>query len=313
MSNVSTLIKLLIALFFLLGGIKILSGSLKEISGSYFHDLLKKHTVHTGWAFFWGAIATILFQSSSAVTVMVIGFIHGGIFNLKQGLSIVLGANLGTTVTSQVFALESGILIYPMFIIGAFLLLLEWVLKKRLGGKIVFWIAVIFKGIELLRSSLEPLYNSPFFQQLYLFNQVEPWKGILFSAIATAIIQSSSAIIGMAVFLAKENMISTSQGLAIILGADLGTCVTSLVASIGTVLPARRVAWGHFIFNAVSIFLILPFWDVFLWLIRNTSSDFSRQVANAHLIYNFIGVLVFLPIVDIYAKLLEYIIKDFKK
>lgn len=308
-----TAAKFILALALLWGGIRSVSISLREITGGILHDILKAYTSTPWKGFLLGVVSTVFLQSSSLVTVMVVGFINGNFLNLTQGLVIVLGANLGTTVTSQFFSLEAGMLIRPLIAVGAAAYLLGIIFKKNFGGKVLLGIGVVLVGIELMIASLEPLSETLFYQEFYTFSKDTPWKGILTGAVAAAILQSSSVTIGMVVVLCRENLLTLPEALAIILGADLGTCVTSMLASWGTILPARRVAWGHLFFNLASILIVLPFWQHFIWLISLTADNFARQVANAHAVYNLVGVIVFLPLVDKYASLLEDIIKGKKR
>ncbi|MDO9536353.1 MAG: Na/Pi symporter [Bacillota bacterium] len=302
--------KFALALLMLLGGIKFVSRSLQEIAGGFLHDLLKRYTSTPAKGFLLGAISTVFLQSSSLVTVMVVGFINGRFLTLNQGLSIVIGANLGTTITSQLFSFEASQLIIPLLISGTAIYIIEVLSKKRLGGKILLGIALLLSGIEFLSISLEPLSSTTFYNNLFLFSKGSPWKGLLTGALAAAVLQSSSVTIGMVILMARENMLNLPEALAMILGADLGTCITSMLASLGTILPARQVAWGHLFFNFASIIIIIPFWKYFIYLISITSADFPRQVANSHAFYNLVGVIVFLPLIDKYANILEYIIKD---
>ncbi len=306
-------VKFLFALLLLLRGIRVISISLRQVTGGILHTLLKSYTSTPLKGFLLGAVSTAFLQSSSLITVMVVGFINGGVLSLKQGLAIVLGANLGTAVTSQVFSLETGKLLLPLIAAGIIAYLVEGVLKKNYGGKVLLGIAVVLGGIELMIVALEPLADILFYQELYRFSRGALWKGIFAGALVAAILQSSSVTIGMVVLLCRENLLSLPEALAIILGADLGTCITAMIASYGTILPARQVAWGHLFFNIASLLILLPFWQYFLWLISITAEDFARQVANAHAIYNLVGVIVFIPLVDKYASLLEYIITGTKR
>ena len=305
--------KFILAITLLLGGIRSVSISLRQITGGILHDLLKTYTSTPFKGFLLGVISTVFLQSSSLVTVMVVGFINGGFLSLTQGLVIVLGANLGTTVTSQFFSLEAGNLIFPLIAIGVSAYVLEIVLRRNFGGKVLLGIAVVLGGIELMIVALEPLSATLFYQKLYMFSKGAPWKGIITGALVAAILQSSSVTIGMVVVLCRENLLTLPEALAIILGADMGTCITAMLASYGTILPARQVAWGHLFFNLTSILIVLPFWQYLLWFISITADDFARQVANAHALYNLVGVIVFLPLVDKYASLLEYIITGTQK
>ncbi len=300
--------KFILALLLLLVGIKALSRNLHQLSGGRFHLLLKKATSTPGRGFFVGLIVTIFLQSSSLVTVMVVGFINGGFLTLTQGLSIIIGANLGTTITSQLFSIETGFLIIPLLLAGFILLLTELFLKRSFGGKVLLSIAVLFCGIQLLIVTLHPLADTVLFRQLFAFSRGALWKGIITGTTAAAIIQSSSVTIGMVILLAREGFLTFPQALAIAVGADLGTCLTSLLAAIGTIRAAKRVAWGHLFFNMCSIFLVMLFWNPFVRIAEMTSGDVARQVANAHALYNLLGAAFFLPLVDKYAILLQYIV-----
>ncbi len=289
------------ALVLLLGGIRFLSGSLKAMSGSLFHRVLKSYTKKSLQGFSLGMVATLFLQSSSAVSVIVIGFINGGIFNLRQGLCIIIGANVGTTLTSQLFSLELRSMLLPIISAGAILFIGEKLFQKKIGANVLVSLGVVLAGIELLVYTLEPLTATTYYQEIYLFSQGAPWKGILTGVLAAGMLQSSSITAGMVVLLARENLLNLPQALAVILGADLGTCVTSLLASIGTVLPARRLAFGHVLFNFLSILLVLPLWPYFISAVELTAGETGRQVANGHLLYNLLGAVVLLPLVDLYA------------
>jgi phosphate:Na+ symporter len=298
-------VTVILALILLLGGINSLSSSLKAMSGGIFHHLLKSYTEKSLQGFSLGMIATFFLQSSSAVSVIVIGFINGGIFTLRQGLYIIIGANVGTTLTSQFFSLELRSTLLPIIVGGVFLCVGENIFKKKLGGNVLLSLGVLLAGIELLVYSLEPLTSTSYYQGIYLFSRGALWKGILTGVLAAGMLQSSSVTAGMVVLMARENLLNLPDALAIVLGADLGTCVTSLVASIGTVLSARRLALGHVFFNFLSILLVMPLWPYFISVVELTASEPGRQVANAHLLYNLLGAVVLLPMVDFYVELLS--------
>lgn len=302
--------KLLLALGLLFGGIRYTSRNLRRLSGGAFHRLLREKVSTPGSGFLLGTVASAFLQSSSAVTVVAVSFINGGILNLQQGLGIVIGANVGTTVTAQFLAMESRQLLLPLIAAGASIYALEVIFKKEFGGKVLLGIAFMLSGVELLSTSLASFSTLPFYRELYSFGSDSVWKGIFMGAFSSAVIQSSSVTIGMLIALAREKMIYLPEALAMVLGADLGTCVTSLMASIGTVVPARRVAWGHFVFNLFSIFLVLPFWYYFVLLVSLTSASFPQQIANAHAIYNITGALLIMPFIDKFAILLQYIVRE---
>ena len=166
--------KFILALLLLLGGIKAVGKSLHQLAGGKFHALLKRSVSTSGRGFCVGLAATIFLQSSSLVTVMVVGFINGGFMTLTQGLGVIIGANLGTTVTSQIFSIETGFLIIPFLLIGFLLYLLEIILHRPLGGKVLLSIAVVLTGIRLLMITLEPFADSAIFRRLFHFSRGAP-------------------------------------------------------------------------------------------------------------------------------------------
>ncbi len=256
--------------------------------------------------------ATTVIQSSSVITVLAVGFINGGFFSLKQGLVIMMAANVGTTITAQLFTVETKSVLIFAFFLGIFFLCLEVVTRRSFGGEVLLNIAAVLAGIKLMGTSMEPLSQTEAFQSLIEFSKNAPWKALISGAATSAVLQSSSVTIGMAVVMVKEGLMKLPEALGVIMGADLGTCVTSLIASIGTSISARRLAFGHLFFNMITILVVVPFWGFFLELVAMTSADFARQVANAHFFYNMVGVVVMLPLVDSYASLLQNTILDRK-
>jgi len=297
--------KLALALLLVLGGIKGISWHLQALTGGFFHDLLKR-TASSKWkGFLLGMAATTVIQSSSVITVLAVGFINGGFFSLKQGLVIMMAANVGTTITAQLFTVETKSVLIFAFFLGIFFLCLEVVTRRSFGGEVLLNIAAVLAGIKLMGTSMEPLSQTEAFQSLIEFSRNAPWKALISGAATSAVLQSSSVTIGMAVVMVKEGLMKLPEALGVIMGADLGTCVTSLIASIGTSISARRLAFGHLFFNMITILVVVPFWGYFLELVAMTSADFARQVANAHFFYNMVGVVVMLPLVDSYASLLQ--------
>lgn len=292
-------------LFMLLSGIKLTSFALKQHIGGTIYSFMKRKAANKGLGLLIGFLATVLLQSSSLVTIFVVGFINGRFINLKQGLSIVLGANLGTTLTSQIFAMDIRYFVQPLFVTGLCLIVFEAVFKKKGGGLVLLGLAIVLGGVEMLGDVLEPLSESGFLKDLLMHSKNAPWHGILSGVITAAILQSSSVTIGMVIILTKHQLINLPDAVAMVLGADLGTCITALLASLGTIWAARCVALGHMLFNMFSILLVIPFWSLFLWLISLTASELPGQIANAHFIYNLAGVLFFLPFLDKLADLLE--------
>ncbi len=297
----SSLLRLVCAVLLLLGGIRLLSLSLQRISGGLFNRLLRDMANTKLKGFSLGVASTFFLQSSSAVSVITIAFINGSFLTLYQGLSIMIGANVGTTLTSQLFTLELRMLLLPLAITGSILFFMGLVVKRDMGGKVLLGIGLVLAGIEMLIWILGGLTMAPFFQKVLLFSRGAPWQGLLTGIFLAGILQSSSVTVGIVVLLAREGILTLPQALAVVLGADLGTCVTSLLATVGTILPAKQLAWGHVAFNFISIFLILPLWPYFIWFVEYTAADIGRQVANAHLFYNILGAVIMLPLIDYYV------------
>ena len=293
------------SLFVLISGMKLTGFALRQHVGGVIYSSIKRKATSKRLCLLMGVLSTVILQSSSLVTIFVVGFINGGFLSLRQGLCIVLGANLGTTLTSQIFALDTRLFVQPLFVLGVCMMVFEVLVKKRGGGLVLLGLAIVLGGVEMLADILKPLSDSVFFKELLSQSKNTPLLGMINGALVAAILQSSSVTIGMIIVLARNQLIQISDAVAMVLGADLGTCVTAMFASIGTLWSARCVALGHLLFNLFSIFLVVPFWGGFLWLIELTASELPRQIANAHFIYNLVGVLFFIPILDKLADILE--------
>jgi len=241
-----------------------------------------------------GFAATAILGSSSASIIITIVMVNAGIMALRPALGIVLGANIGTTVSSQIIALDFGKFSPVFLLIGFALLMLSS--SERIGniGKSILYFGVLFFGLFTMETAVEPLQGSEHFHDWMLMTE-NPLLGSLAGAIVTLIIQSSSATVGMAIILTKKGLLSLGGGVAVMLGAELGTCSDTLLATIRGSRNALRTGVFHLGFNLVSILVGLLLFQPFLQLVDTISlnAPVERALANAHMLFNTLGVLLF--------------------
>jgi len=290
-------------------GIWELSEGLHKACGERMRKILHSLTGSSVKGVLVGAGITSVIQSSSATTVMVVGFVNAGLMTLVQALGVIFGANIGTTVTGQLIAFK--LTEYALPIIGAGMLIIF--LGKRKGhkyiGEALLGFGILFLGLNILTSVVKPLGEYAWFHQAFINFSKNPFLGILTGAVVTAIFQSSSVTTGMIIGLAMVNLLDLKAAIPLILGCDIGTCVTALIASIGTNISARRAALGHILFNIIGVIIFLPFLGFFGNLVTHTSAALPRQIANANTLFKIINTLIFLPLIGLYAKLLIKFIK----
>ena len=258
-----------------------------------------------------GTIITILLDSSSAVIIITIIFVNSNVLTFRQSMGIILGANIGTTMSSQIIAMDIGKYSPILLLIGFILLLTSKSEKINNTGKLILYFGVLFFGLFTMENALEPLKNNDYFVE-WLKKAENPFIGSLIGAIATIVVQSSSATIGMAIILSKKGLISLAGGIAIMLGAELGTCSDTLLATIKGSRQALKAGLFHLIFNILSIILGLIFFTPFLLFIELISKNvpIERALANAHMIFNISGVLIFVWTIPLFEKILNKWLPD---
>ena len=271
-----------------------------------------------------GALVTTIIQSSTATTVMLVGFASAGLVTLRQSMGVILGADIGTTVTVQIISLKLTDYALWLIVIGFLPMLLAK--KKRLKylGEVVLGFGFIFYGMGLMVDAASPIKGNPLtLQALDLFAS-KPFWGLLVSAIITFLVHSSAATIGLVLSLALSGTMSLEAALPMVLGANIGTCGTAVLSSLGAGVVGRRVAWAHMAFKVLGVGIVFLFLGLFAEVVRNftdflsvlmgsSESTVVRQIAWAHTLFN-IGIsFSFLPFVPISARLLERIIPDDQK
>lgn len=294
------------ALILFLYAIDALSKEFQELASNKFRELLGKlaKNKYTGTLF--GAILTALMQSSSAVGVMTILLVNTGVISFHNSLGIIFGSNIGTTVTAQLVLLDSSILAPILMILG---LLLGVISKKtKMVSKPIFHIGFLLLSLSLISSTIEPLKNSPEVMNMFS-NLSNPIIAYIVSALFTALIHSSSVTTGIIVILAQNGLIPLEVAIPMVLGANVGTNLTALIAAVRLNLFAKRVAVADFMFDAIGTFIFMFLIKPFSWSMQYLSSDPGVQTALAHLIFNVIATLIFLTFSKPFEKLVITLVK----
>jgi phosphate:Na+ symporter len=291
-----------------------LSQGLKDISGDKLKLFLDKFTNNVVKGIISGILVTILLDSSSVVIIMTIALVNSKALTFRQAMGVVMGANIGTTFSSQIFALN--IAEYAAIpIVTGFILMFFF--KKNFYnslGRVIFSFGLIFFGLFTMEQAVEPLRDSNYFVS-WLASLDNPWKGMFTGTVVTVIVQSSSATVGMVIGLASQNLISIAGGIAVMLGAELGTCADTLVASIGRSRAAIKTGLFHLLFNICTIILgmlLLPFFTQ-LVLYVSQGASLAQTIANAHMLFNGLGVLIMLPFLPLYEKCLTRLFPEREK
>ena len=309
-----------LALF--LFGMRQMADGLKAVAGEQLKTILAKVTANRLMGAATGAFVTALIQSSSITTVLVVGFISAGLMSSAQSISIIMGANIGTTITAQILAFNVTELALPMIGFGFALQFLGRREKVRHIGSVTMGLGLIFLGMTLMGQAMAPLRSYDLFLDVMAAIDA-PVLGIVVGALFTALIQSSSATTGIVIVLASQGLISLPGGIAMAIGANIGTCVTALLATLGRPRDALRAATVHVLFNVVGALLwvfLIDYLAAFAIWISPTTADLSgierlaaetpRQIANANTIFNVINTLLFLPLTIQIARLVDRLIPD---
>ncbi len=289
-------------------GIKMMGDGLQKAAGQKMRSILGKLTKHRFMGLGLGTVVTSIIQSSSATTVMVVGFVNAGLMTLVQSIPIILGANIGTTITAQLIAFKLTDYALPIVAIGASMYLFGKTKKTKQIGEAILGFGILFLGLSIMSSGVKPLRSSELIKHAFTNLSHNPLLGIIVGTIATIIVQSSSASTGIVLALATTGLMDINAALPIILGTNIGTCVTAMLASIGTNISARRTAMAHVLFNVIGTGIALVFFKIYLNIVLASSSDLLRQIANFHTIFNVVNALIFIGFTKQFAKIVERII-----
>lgn len=300
------LLSILAGLILFLFAVNKLSQTLKQVIGKNANRWIQKFTSSIFSSVLVGTCITVLLDSSSAVIIITIVLVNSGILTLRQAMGIVLGANIGTTVSSQIIAMDIG-KYSPLLLLAGFVML---VISKsaRLShiARAILYFGILFFGLYTMENAVEPLKDEAFFAE-WMKKTENPFIGAIVGALVTVIIQSSSATVGMAIILTKKGFLSIAGGIAIMLGAELGTCSDTLMATIRGSREAIKTGLFHFTFNLISIILGLLLFYPFMRLVNMISlhATAERTLANAHMLFNILGAALFVWTIPLAEKLLH--------
>ena len=288
-----------------------LSDALRDLLGEKARRLLAKFTHNIYSAIVTGVIITVILDSSSAVIIMAIVLVNARALTFRQAIGIVLGANIGTTFSSQIIALDVGKFSPIPIFLGLLLLFFakaDWVSRT---AKVIIYFGILFFGLYTMERAVEPLRDHPTFMD-WMTRLENPLSGAGTGALVTLIIQSSSATVGMVITLGKKGLISLAAGIAVMIGAELGTCADTLLATVRSSRQALKTGLFQLLFNLFSVILGLLCFPLFVHLIQFVSGNAheEQQIANAHMLFNTIGVLLILPFVGTVEKLLNKWLPD---
>ena len=304
----------------LMYGVDMMGDGLERASGKLMKKILSVLTGNIWSAFFVGIATTVLVQSSTAITVLTVGFVNSGLMNLSQAIGIIYGANIGTTVTAQLmaFSFKFKLTEIALPVLGLGFAISYFAKKdviKNIGSAIMGF-GIMFLGLKILNSGVPFIQESEsirlFFQDYASITII----GIILGAVATAMVHSSSATVGLVLMLGQAGVITLPGAIAIMLGDNIGTCITAQLASATGNINARRTAWAHTLYNIIGVaicaILIGPFINLieFFTQIMHGSSEIGLQIANSHTVFNVVSALVFLPFHKVYVTFLEKIIVD---
>jgi phosphate:Na+ symporter len=309
-----------LALF--LFGMDQMADALKAVAGERMKLILARLTTNRFMGAVTGAFVTAVIQSSSVTTVLVVGFITAGLMSMSQSIGVIMGANIGTTITAQIVAFKVTKAALLMLAVGFAMLSFSKQEKIRQYGGMLMGLGMIFFGMSVMSDAMAPLRSYQPFLDL-MVRMENPLVGILIAALFTALVQSSSATTGIVIVMATQGFITLPAGIALSFGANIGTCVTALLAAIGKPREAMRAAIVHVLFNVFGVLVWLGFIghlaELVTWLspahpnlsgVDRLAADTPRQIANAHTVFNVANMLLFIGLAGQFARLVEWLVPD---
>lgn len=337
--ELNALIELLFGLMGGLGifllGMKNMSDGMQAVAGASLRRLIGYVTNNRFLATIVGIVVTCVVQSSSVTTVMVVGFVNSSVMELSQAIGVIMGANIGTTITGWILVLKIGKYGLPLLGIAAFFFLFSKSERWRYWAMAIMGVGMVFFGLELMKDACAIIKETPQFESSFKYFTADNYLGVLKCALAgcllTTLVQSSSATLGITISLATQGVIGYETAAALVLGENIGTTITALLASLGATTNAKRAAYFHMIFNLIGVFWITL---IFAWYIhfiqglldddvskmvlvdgKETYPNTTAAIALTHSIFNIVNTLLFLPFLPLFVRLLERLVpaKDFKE
>ena len=295
-------------------GMNLMGDGLQKSAGSKLKRIIELLTSNVIMGVLVGMVVTMVIQSSSATTVMVVGFVNAGIMSLTQAIGVIMGANIGTTITAQLVSLDVDFLAPVALVIGIVIYMFSNKPKHKNIAEILIGFGILFTGMDFMKEAVKPLAGYQGFTDMLLSFGHHPILGVLMGFAITAIVQSSSASMGMLIALASQGLIPITAALPILYGENIGTCVTSLISSIGASRNARRAAIMHLTFNVLGsmIFMFILSKPIVAIVTAIDPTDAARQIANAHTLFNILNVIVLLPFNKLIVKLALKLVPETK-
>lgn len=312
---VFVLINLIFGSSVLIYGVNFISEGLEKANIKVIKRYLVTFTKNVWSAFVLGTVATAITQSSTAIMLLTVGFVNAGIMSLNQAVGIIYGANIGTTITAQLMSYNLNDIAMPAILLGVIIGALFFENKAiRSIGKAVVGLGLMFGGIRILNLSIPCIKESETIFELFRVYGQNPYIGVLIGLTTTALVHSSSATVGLTIVLYNSQLISFDAALGLILGDNIGTCVTAQIATIAASIAAKRTAWAHTLYNIIGTIIALIFFRPFIELIRCITfligQDNTRLIVNAHTTFNIISAVIFLPITKYYVRFIKRIIPE---
>lgn len=301
-----------LAIFLL--GMRMMSDSLQAVAGDKMKSMLGKITDNRFLGIMVGALVTAVIQSSSATSVITVSFVNSGLMILRQAVGVIIGANIGTTITGQLIAFKITHYAYPIVTVGFMMMAFSKKRATQFWGRALLGLGLIFLGMMVMKQVLDPIKTSYAAMHFFTKFSESPFLAVLAGVALTSIIQSSSATVGLTMTLAGAGLLSLQGAAFLVLGDNIGTTITAQLSTIGSGRAAKQTAMAHTMFNvlgAVYFGLLISNNSGFLLnLVRSTSSDTLRQVANVHTMFNITNAIVFIPLVPMLTKICKKIIPD---
>lgn len=303
-------------------GMKNMSEGMQSVAGASLRRIIAAVTSKPLFATIAGMLVTWIVQSSSVTTVMVVGFVNSGVMQLSQAIGVIMGANIGTTITGWILTLKVGKYGLPLLGVSAFFYLFSKGDRLRYWAMFAMGVGMVFFGLEIMKDACAVIKEMPDFASWFQRFQADSYFGVLKCAFAgcvlTMIVQSSSATLGITISLAVAEVISYETAAALVLGENIGTTITAFLASLGTTTNARRAAYFHVIFNIIGVFWITLIFQWYIQLIHGifaidfidsmTGGNVTAKIAATHSVFNIVNTLMFLPFVPFFTKFLERIV-----
>lgn len=305
----TSIIHLFVGLGGFLGGIWVMRHGFEQMAMDQLPLILKRFVKTPTRGLATGALVTALLHSSAAVTVITIGFVSAGTMTFADSLGIILGSNIGTTFTTQIIAWNPEDLILPCVVGGSAL----WFLlrgRKRYIGLAVFGFGATLFALNLMTAALAPLGETDWFRNVLTQASRHPLYGVLAGAGLTALVQSSTATTALTIAMASQGLIDLPGAIAIVLGNNIGTCVTAIIASIGSPIAAKRVAAAHVLLNVAGVLAFLPIIQTFAAIVEMFSPHLPVQVATAHTLFNILSSVAVWPFTRMFASLIEWLVPE---